>query len=65
MDPSGKYVEAIAAKESRTPDRSYDIISDLSDFSLTQTDDRDQKMQLYYKIYHKDYSMKPFPKGPD
>jgi hypothetical protein len=52
MDPSGKYVEAIAAKVSRTPDRSYDIISDLSDFSLTQTDNRDQKMQLYYKIYH-------------
>lgn len=52
MDKDGEYVQAIAAKVSRTPDRSYDIVSDLSDFNLTQSDDKDTKIQLYYKIYH-------------
>ena len=51
MSKDGEYVEALAATVSRTPDRSYDIVGDLSDFSITQTDDRDTKIQRLYRIY--------------
>jgi len=48
------YVTAVAARISRTPSKSYDIVSDIGDFSITSTEDRDQKIQLFTQIYHKE-----------
>ena len=48
------YVTAIAARISRTPSKSYDLVSSISDFATTTSEDRASKIDLYTQIYHKE-----------
>lgn len=48
------FVTAIAATVSRTPDTSYDTVSDFADYSITDSTDKDTKIQLFYKVYHRE-----------